>query len=232
MNMLTSPVRPDAARPVRALLIDAYDSFIYIIRQYLLEAGVDVTVMRNDRVRPADVERDRPDFVVLGPGPGHPGDCGYVEMIRALGGMVPILGVCLGHQAIGLAFGGTIARADVIMHGKTSTILHDGHGCFRDRTAAFEATRYHSLVVADAGLPVCLEVSARSADDGHIMGLRHRTLPIEGVQFHPESIRTVDGAALFRNFMKAYGVAPSGTARVRRERSGAAAPAAVPAQGG
>ncbi|GGF17735.1 glutamine amidotransferase [Aliidongia dinghuensis] len=186
---------------MKALLIDAYDSFVYIIRQYLLEAGLDVPVVRNDRVTGDEIEAMRPDLIVLGPGPGHPADAGYVGMLDRFAGRLPILGVCLGHQAIGLAFGGKVERARRLMHGKTSPIAHDGEGCFKDQAQPFSATRYHSLVVAEDGLPDCLAVSARAEDDGHIMGLRHRFLPIESVQFHPESIRTEAGARLFGNFI-------------------------------
>lgn len=186
---------------MKALLIDAYDSFIYIIRQYLLEAGLEVSVVRNDRITGDGIEAMAPDLIVLGPGPGHPADAGYLGILDRFAGRTPILGVCLGHQAIGLAFGGKVERARRVMHGKTSQILHDGKGCFDGQPHPFEATRYHSLVVAEDGLPDCLAISARAADDGHIMGLRHRFLALEGVQFHPESIRTEAGARLFGNFV-------------------------------
>ena len=186
---------------MKALLIDAYDSFVYIIRQYLLEAGLEVPVVRNDRITGDQIEAMAPDLIVLGPGPGHPAESGYVGILDRFAGRTPILGVCLGHQAIGLAFGGTVERARRLMHGKTSPIAHDGLGCFDGQAQPFSATRYHSLVVGEAGLPDCLAVSARAEDDGHIMGLRHRTLPIESVQFHPESIRTEAGARLFGNFV-------------------------------
>ena len=186
---------------MKALLIDAYDSFVYIIRQYLLEAGLEVSVVRNDRITGDGIEAMAPDLIVLGPGPGHPADAGYLGILDRFAGRTPILGVCLGHQAIGLAFGGKVERARRVMHGKTSQILHDGKGCFDGQPHPFEATRYHSLVVAEDGLPDCLAISARAADDGHIMGLRHRFLALEGVQFHPESIRTEAGARLFGNFV-------------------------------
>lgn len=188
---------------MRAVLVDAYDSFVHIIGQYLREAGIDVEVVRNDRGPRDAIEGAATDFVVLGPGPGHPADAGYVELVNRYGGRIPLLGICLGHQAIGLAFGGEIARTRP-MHGKTSAIGHDGRGCFRHRHAPFAATRYHSLVVAAHGLPDCLEVTARAADDGCIMGLRHRALAIEGVQFHPESVCTDGGAALLRGFVETH----------------------------
>ncbi len=186
---------------MKALLIDAYDSFVYIIRQYLLEAGLEVPVVRNDRITGDMIEALAPDLIVLGPGPGHPAQSGYVAILDRFAGRMPIMGVCLGHQAIGLAFGGKVERARRLMHGKTSPIAHDGKGCFDGQAQRFSATRYHSLVVAEAGLPDCLEISARAEDDGHVMGLRHRVLPIEAVQFHPESIRTDAGARLFGNFV-------------------------------
>jgi anthranilate synthase/aminodeoxychorismate synthase-like glutamine amidotransferase len=187
---------------MRALLIDAYDSFVYIIRQYLLSMDIETPVIRNDKVVLEDVERLNPDFIVLGPGPGHPADAHYVDIISRFGSRIPILGICLGHQAIGLAFGGKVERADHLMHGKTSAIEHDGKGCFLNQPNPFSATRYHSLIVDRASLPSCLEVTARSRDDGYIMGMRHRALPIESVQFHPESICTEHGASLFANFVE------------------------------
>lgn len=189
---------------MKALLIDAYDSFVYIIEQYLAELGAEPTVVRS-AAENADLVRElQPDVLVLGPGPGHPLDSGHVELVREFAGRVPILGVCLGHQAIGCAYGATVSPAQHIMHGKTSTLEHDGRGIFTGAPADQLVTRYHSLVVEDATLPAELEVSARSRDDGYVMGLRHRDLAIESVQFHPESITTVHGIDLFRAFLETY----------------------------
>lgn len=188
---------------MNTLLIDAYDSFVYIIRQYLLEMGATVEVVRNDRIDHDAIDKSRPDLLVLGPGPGHPKDAGYVDLIQRFAGHIPIFGICLGHQAIGLAYGGEIAQAQNLMHGKTSAINHDGKGCFSGLATPGMATRYHSLVVRAATLPDCLEISARADDDGYVMGLRHRTLRVEGIQFHPESICTKDGAKIIKNFMTA-----------------------------
>ena len=184
------------------LVLDNYDSFTYNLVQYLGELGATMHVARNDALTVDDVEGLAPDGIVISPGPGNPDAAGIsLELIRRFHARVPILGVCLGHQAIGQAFGGTVARARKQMHGKTSTISHDGRGVFRGLPAGFEATRYHSLVVLEAGLPAALEISAR-AEDGEIMGLRHRQYPVEGVQFHPESILTGQGKALLRNFIE------------------------------
>ena len=182
-------------------VLDNYDSFTYNLVQYLGELGADVEVARNDALTVDDVERLDPERVVISPGPGNPDGAGItLELIRRLAGRRPILGVCLGHQAIGQAFGGRVDRARAQMHGKTSKITHDGRGVFRGLSPGFDATRYHSLVVREQGFPADLEISAR-AEDGEIMGLRHRRLPVEGVQFHPESILTVEGKALLRNFL-------------------------------
>jgi anthranilate synthase/aminodeoxychorismate synthase-like glutamine amidotransferase len=182
-------------------VLDNYDSFTYNLVQYLGELGARMRVARNDALSADDVEALAPEGIVISPGPGNPDAAGIsLELIRRFHTRVPILGVCLGHQAIGQAFGGTVARARRQMHGKTSPITHDGHGVFRGLPPGFEATRYHSLVVLEAGLPAELEITAR-ADDGEIMGLRHRRYPVEGVQFHPESILTSQGKALLANFL-------------------------------
>jgi anthranilate synthase/aminodeoxychorismate synthase-like glutamine amidotransferase len=192
------------------LVLDNYDSFTYNLVQYLGELGATMRVARNNKISIEEIESERPDGIVISPGPGHPDGAGIsLELIRRFHARVPILGVCLGHQAIGQAFGGTVSRARKQMHGKTSRIHHDGRGVFEGLPQDFEATRYHSLVVLDKGLPADLEVSAR-AEDGEIMGLRHRRFPVEGVQFHPESILTGQGKALLRNFLglpRAVGVA-------------------------
>jgi anthranilate synthase component 2 len=187
------------------LMIDNYDSFTYNLVQYLGELGAELVVHRNDAITVDEAERLRPAGVVISPGPGAPAAAGIsMPVIRRLAGRVPILGVCLGHQAIGEVFGGIVERAPEPVHGKTARIHHDGRGVFADLASPLEATRYHSLVVRRAGLPACLEVSAES-EDGLIMGLRHRELPVEGVQFHPESILTESGKALLRNFLQQAG---------------------------
>ena len=183
------------------LVIDNYDSFTYNLVQYLGELGVDLEVVRNDAV---DVERIvamAPQAIVISPGPGTPDQAGVsLGLIRRLGSTTPVLGVCLGHQAIGQAYGATVARAKAQMHGKTSMIRHDGRGVFAGLSNPFVATRYHSLVVVRDTVPETLEVTA-VAEDGEIMGLRHRRHPVEGVQFHPESILTVEGQQLLKNFL-------------------------------
>jgi anthranilate synthase/aminodeoxychorismate synthase-like glutamine amidotransferase len=185
------------------LLIDNYDSFTYNLAQYLGELGAEVRVMRNDQVTIDDVVDARPDHIVISPGPGRPEDAGVtMSVIRACGRETPILGVCLGHQAIGAVFGGEVVRAGTPMHGKTSTIDHDGRGVFSGIAGPFVASRYHSLVVAERGLPAELEVTARTADGEHIMGLRHREWPVHGVQFHPESILTGEGKTILGNFLR------------------------------
>jgi anthranilate synthase/aminodeoxychorismate synthase-like glutamine amidotransferase len=183
------------------LVIDNYDSFTFNLVQYLGELGQHLTVVRNDAITTAAIARLAPSAIVVSPGPGRPENAGIiVEAIRTFAGRVPILGVCLGHQALGAAFGGRVVPAPAIMHGKTSEIIHDGRTIFAGLRNPFPATRYHSLVVAAQGLPDCLEISARTAD-GSIMGLRHRAFAVEGVQFHPESILTEEGMKLLRNFL-------------------------------
>ena len=183
------------------LVLDNYDSFTYNLVQYLGELGATVRVARNDKITIEEIGRLEPEGIVISPGPGNPDGAGIsLALIRRFHETTPILGVCLGHQAIGQAFGGTVSRARKQMHGKTSRIHHDGRGVFAALPQDFEATRYHSLVVLDQGFPALLEVSAR-AEDGEIMGLRHRRFPVEGVQFHPESILTGQGKALLRNFL-------------------------------
>ena len=185
----------------RIVMIDNYDSFTYNLVQYLGELGAVVVVRRNDAVSVAGVRDLQPDAIVISPGPCTPAQAGIsVSVIRALAGELPILGVCLGHQCIAEAFGGTVVRADRLMHGKTSPVRHDGKTIFAGLANPFEAMRYHSLLVETRALPACLEVSARTAE-GEIMGLRHRAYPIEGVQFHPESIGTPAGKRLLQNFL-------------------------------
>lgn len=191
-----------AAGP-RVVVIDNYDSFTYNLVQYLGELGAEVIVHRHDAIDVAGVRRLEPTHLVVSPGPKTPDAAGIsVEAITRLAGEVPSLGVCLGHQAIGQAFGGTVARAKTQMHGKTSEIRHDGHGVFAGLSNPFTATRYHSLVILPDSVPADLEVTAW-AEDGEIMGVRHRALPIEGVQFHPESILTLEGKRLLGNFLGA-----------------------------
>ena len=188
---------------MKALLIDAFDSFVYVIYQYLGELSVDTEVIRANEVTDQQIRSLNPHFIVLGPGPGHPAATPYPDIINTHGKDIPILGVCLGHQAVGLAFGASVIHAAQIVHGKTSSITHDGKGCFRNIDQAFSATRYHSLAVADEALPEQLAVTARS-EDGTIMGVRHRTMNIEGVQFHPESIATENGHDIIANFMSEH----------------------------
>jgi anthranilate synthase/aminodeoxychorismate synthase-like glutamine amidotransferase len=184
------------------LVIDNYDSFTYNLVQYLGELGADIHVMRNDAVSLQEVVDAKPDRIVISPGPGRPEQAGVsMDVIRQLGQTTPVLGVCLGHQAIGAVFGGNVVRAGVPMHGKTSTIEHNGLGLFRGIAGSFLASRYHSLVVAEEGLPADLEVTARTREDAHIMGLRHREWPVYGVQFHPESILTSEGKRILQNFL-------------------------------
>ncbi len=186
-------------------VLDNYDSFTYNLVQYLGELGAEVEVRRNDQVTVEEVEKMRPDRIVVSPGPCTPQDAGIsIELIRHFAGKVPVLGVCLGHQAIGEAFGGKVIRAKNLMHGKTSQVEHDGKTIFREVQSPVTATRYHSLIVEEKTLPPELEVSARCKDgDGTpvIMGLRHKKFPVEGVQFHPESVLTSQGKQMIRNFL-------------------------------
>jgi anthranilate synthase component II len=185
------------------LVIDNYDSFTYNLVQYLGELGAEVRVVRNDQATVDGIAAMRPDRIVISPGPGRPEDAGItMEVIRSLGETIPILGVCLGHQALGAVFGGSVVRAEAPMHGKTSTIEHNGRGVFSGIEGPFVASRYHSLVVSDVGLPEALEVTARTREDRAIMGLRHRSKPLFGVQFHPESILTGEGHRILRNFLE------------------------------
>lgn len=189
------------------LLIDNYDSFTYNLVHYLGELGGEVVVARNDALTVGEVLAQKPDALVLSPGPCTPNEAGIcLELIAAAAGIIPILGVCLGHQAIGQAFGGKVIRAPKVMHGKVSAIDHDGSGLFAGLPKPFEATRYHSLIVERSSLPDCLRVTAQT-DDGLIMGLEHRSLALSGVQFHPESIATQHGHALLANFMRGAGLA-------------------------
>jgi anthranilate synthase/aminodeoxychorismate synthase-like glutamine amidotransferase len=183
------------------LVIDNYDSFTYNLVQYLGELGQEVRVVRNDEIAAGDIARLAPSHVVISPGPCTPNEAGIsLDTIRQYAGKIPILGVCLGHQSIGQAFGGKVVRAARVMHGKTSQIFHEGRGVFVGLPSPFEATRYHSLLVEAESLPDCLEVTARTADN-EIMGLRHKTLAVEGVQFHPESFLTTVGKDLLKNFL-------------------------------
>lgn len=183
------------------LLIDNYDSFTFNLAQYFGELGAPPLVRRNDEITLDEIEALHPSHIVISPGPGRPEDAGIsVEAIRRFGPATPVLGVCLGHQGIGIAFGGEVVRAPQLMHGKVSSVRHDGRGVFRGVTQPFAAGRYHSLIVADP-LPADLEESART-DDGTLMGVRHRRFPVHGVQFHPESVLTGDGKQLLQNFLE------------------------------
>ena len=185
------------------LIIDNYDSFTFNLVQYLRILGADVTVRRNDEINLRDIKTSLPTGIIISPGPGHPAEAGIsLDVIKTFAGQIPILGVCLGHQAIVHAFGGEIVRASNIMHGKTSRIRSDGTGLFQGVNGSFEAMRYHSLVADRKTLPESLLVTAESEDDHEIMGVRHRDYPIEGIQFHPESIMTVVGKRLLRNFLE------------------------------
>ena len=191
-------------------VLDNYDSFTYNLVQYMGELGAEMVIRRNDEVTPEEVAALKPDRILISPGPCTPQEAGisiallqhFAASQQAGGPRVPILGVCLGHQAIGAAFGGQVVRASKLMHGKTSQVLHDGRTIFAGIPSAMTCTRYHSLIVQQEGLPDMLEVSARTEDGATIMALRHRTLPIEGVQFHPESVLTTDGRRVIENFLK------------------------------
>jgi anthranilate synthase/aminodeoxychorismate synthase-like glutamine amidotransferase len=184
------------------LVIDNYDSFTYNLVQYIGELGGNIRVKRNDQITVGEIEAMAPDRIVISPGPGRPEDAGITpDVIRRFGSQTPILGVCLGHQAIGMVYGGTVARANAPMHGKTSTVVHDCKGVFAGITAPFLAGRYHSLVIAADSVPADLEVAARTKEDGTIMAVRHRTYQVHGVQFHPESVLTEEGRKILRNFL-------------------------------
>lgn len=191
---------------IKIAVIDAYDSFVHIIFGYLRQLGHDVTVYRNDEPGLSDqILKNNFEMLVLGPGPGHPSESGYHQLIEHVGGKIPILGICLGHQALANYFGARLNYAKRLMHGKTSEIIHDHRGCFSSLTAPrFKAMRYHSIIVEDDRLPSCLEVTARSNIDNYVMGIRHISLPLEGVQFHPESVGTDQGRDIFTNFIDQY----------------------------
>jgi len=200
LDVRTAPVYP---RRVSILVIDNYDSFTFNLVQYLAELGADLRVVRNDAVDLEGVRRLAPSRLLISPGPGSPDESGVsLDALRELSGTLPILGVCLGHQAIGQVFGGRVVRARKVMHGKTSAVGHEGRGLFDGLPRPLEVGRYHSLAVEREGLPACLRVTAWAEDDGEIMGLAHREHPTVGVQFHPESILTPDGKALLRNFLE------------------------------
>lgn len=183
-------------------ILDNYDSFTYNLVQYFGDLGAQPVVRRNNEITVSELSNMRPERICISPGPGAPHEAGISEeIIRELGPTIPVLGVCLGHQAIGEVYGGEVVRAGRLMHGKTSPILHDGNGVFAGLPSPFEATRYHSLVVKPESVPACLEVSAQTAE-GEIMGLRHREFPVHGVQFHPESILTSEGKRLLENFLR------------------------------
>jgi len=185
------------------LVIDNYDSFTYNLVQYLGELGVEMQVFRNDQISLDEIRQLRPDRLLISPGPCSPGEAGLSnEILKTFGPTIPTFGVCLGHQCIGHVFGGNVIRADRLMHGKTSPIHHNGRELFADMPNPFTATRYHSLIIERKSLPACLEITAETKPEGEIMGVRHKTLPIWGVQFHPESILTQDGKRILQNFLK------------------------------
>ena len=184
------------------LVIDNYDSFTYNLVQYFGELGADIRVHRNNEITLDEIEAMKPERIVISPGPGRPEDAGItIDVIRRFGPTRPLLGVCLGHQAIGMVYGWTVCRASAPIHGKTSQVVHDGKGVFRGVSDPFEAGRYHSLVISNADVPADLEVTARTKEDGIIMGVRHRTHPVHGVQFHPESVLTGEGKQILENFL-------------------------------
>jgi anthranilate synthase/aminodeoxychorismate synthase-like glutamine amidotransferase len=184
------------------LLIDNYDSFTFNLAQYLGELGAEVVVRRNNTITLDEIDAMRPAHIVISPGPGRPEQAGVsIDVIKRFGPAIPMLGVCLGHQAMGAAFGGRVVRAGQLMHGKTSMVDHDGRGVFKDLQGPFAAARYHSLIVSDDDWPSDLIVAARTADTGTVMGLRHRVWPMHGVQFHPESVLTQEGRHILRNFL-------------------------------
>ncbi|MBO1628128.1 aminodeoxychorismate/anthranilate synthase component II [Bacillus arachidis] len=186
------------------LMIDNYDSFTFNLVQFLGELGQELVVKRNDEVTISDIEQMKPDFLMISPGPCSPNEAGVsMDVIKHFAGRIPIFGVCLGHQSIAQVFGGDVVRAERLMHGKTSPMYHDGKRIFSEIPNPFTATRYHSLIVKKETLPECLEVTSWT-EEGEIMGLRHKTLPIEGVQFHPESIMTSHGKELLQNFIRSY----------------------------
>jgi len=189
---------------VTVVLVDALDSFVHVVDQYVRVLGHDTVVVRSGPGVPDLVDRVAPRALVLGPGPGRPEDSGHVELVHRYAGRLPVLGVCLGHQAIAVAAGGTVGRASAPRHGDTSELDHDGLGVFTDLPQGLAVTRYHSLVAHDDGLPADLVVTARARDDGHVMGLRHRTLAVEGVQFHPESVLTEHGLAMLAGFFATH----------------------------
>jgi anthranilate synthase component 2 len=187
------------------LMLDNYDSFTYNLVQYFAELGQDVKVFRNDKISVAEIDEMKPDYIVISPGPCTPNEAGIsLEIVHYFQGKIPLLGVCLGHQSIAQAFGGKIIHAKKIMHGKTSKIGHDNQGVFANLSNPFTATRYHSLVVERESCPECFDITAWSTDDNEIMGIKHKTLPIEGVQFHPESILTEHGHDLLKNFLETH----------------------------
>lgn len=190
---------------MRILVIDNYDSFVYNIAQVLGELNIQTTVKRNDKISPASVRKMNPDGIIISPGPGHPADRKYfgncIDIIVNLGVIIPILGVCLGHEGIVNAFGGSVINAKKVRHGKTSPIGYNSSKLFADIINPFSATRYHSLVADPRNIPQCLEVTAKALDDGEIMGVRHKRYLIEGIQFHPESVLTPDGQKIFQNFI-------------------------------